>query len=48
MTVLFPNTEAVMGWDIVDSGFRIVLSSQVPELAQTALAHGIRVLDNRY
>jgi len=41
-SVLFPNTEAVMGWDIVDTGFRIVLSGQVPELAQTALAHGIR------
>jgi alkylresorcinol/alkylpyrone synthase len=41
-SVLFPNTEAVMGWEIVDSGFRIVLSGEVPELARTALAHGIR------
>jgi alkylresorcinol/alkylpyrone synthase len=41
-SMLFPNTEAVMGWDIVDTGFRIVLSGQVPELARTALAHGIR------
>ena len=41
-SVLFPNTEAVMGWDIVDTGFRIVLSGKVPELAQTALAHNIR------
>jgi alkylresorcinol/alkylpyrone synthase len=41
-SVLFPNTEAVMGWDIVDTGFRIVLSGQVPELARTALAHGVR------
>jgi len=40
-SVLFPNTEAVMGWDIVDTGFRIVLSGRVPELAQTALAHSI-------
>lgn len=41
-SMLFPNTESVMGWDIVDTGFRIVLSGQVPELAQSALAHGIR------
>ncbi|HYP99005.1 MAG TPA: 3-oxoacyl-[acyl-carrier-protein] synthase III C-terminal domain-containing protein [Polyangiaceae bacterium] len=41
-SVLFPNTEAVMGWDIVDTGFRIVLSGQVPELAHGALAHSIR------
>jgi alkylresorcinol/alkylpyrone synthase len=41
-SVLFPNTEAVMGWDVVDTGFRIVLSGQVPELAQTALAQTIR------
>ena len=41
-SVLFPNTEGVMGWDIVDTGFRIVLGPQVPELAQTALAHNIR------
>jgi alkylresorcinol/alkylpyrone synthase len=41
-STLFPDTEAVMGWDIVDTGFRIVLSGRVPELAQTALAHSIR------
>jgi alkylresorcinol/alkylpyrone synthase len=40
-SVLFPNTEAVMGWDIVDTGFRIVLSGQVPELARTALPRSI-------
>ncbi|MDQ2647540.1 MAG: type III polyketide synthase [Myxococcota bacterium] len=41
-SVMFPDTEAVMGWEIVDTGFRIVLSNQVPELARTALAHGVR------
>jgi alkylresorcinol/alkylpyrone synthase len=41
-SVLFPDTEAVMGWDIVDTGFRIVLGAQVPELARTALAQNIR------
>ena len=29
-SVLYPDTERVMGWDIGDSGFRIVLSALVP------------------
>lgn len=32
--VFYPDTERVMGWDVVDTGFRIVLSSSVPELAR--------------
>ena len=31
-SVLYPDTGQVMGWDIVDSGFRIVLSARVPEV----------------
>ena len=30
----FPNTERVMGWDVVDSGFKIVLSPDVPSIAR--------------
>lgn len=30
----FPQTERVMGWDVVDTGFRIVLSPDVPALAR--------------
>lgn len=30
----FPNTERVMGWDVVDSGFKIVLSPDVPAIAR--------------
>lgn len=33
-SVLFEGTERTMGWDIVDSGFRIVLSGSVPDLAK--------------
>ena len=33
-SVFFPNTERVMGWDMVDSGFKIVLSSEVPEIVE--------------
>lgn len=30
-SILYPNTERVMGWDISEDGFRIVLSPEVPE-----------------
>lgn len=34
----FPNTERLMGWDVVDSGFKIVLSPDIPALARENLA----------
>ncbi|NUP05784.1 MAG: type III polyketide synthase [Polyangiaceae bacterium] len=34
-SVFFPNTERVMGWDVVDSGFKIVLSADVPKIVST-------------
>ncbi|MGE5221336.1 MAG: type III polyketide synthase [Omnitrophica WOR_2 bacterium] len=36
-SVFFPNTEYIMGWDIRDSGFKIVLSSDVAEVAENRL-----------
>jgi alkylresorcinol/alkylpyrone synthase len=33
----FPNTERLMGWDIVDTGFKIVLDPGVPELVEREL-----------
>jgi alkylresorcinol/alkylpyrone synthase len=32
--VLYPGTERVMGWDIVESGFKVVLSAKVPEVVR--------------
>ncbi|MEW6283732.1 MAG: 3-oxoacyl-[acyl-carrier-protein] synthase III C-terminal domain-containing protein, partial [Candidatus Eremiobacterota bacterium] len=32
-SVFFPDSEEVMGWDICDSGFRVVLSPDVPRYA---------------
>ncbi|MBN1205977.1 MAG: type III polyketide synthase [Myxococcaceae bacterium] len=32
--VFYPDTERVMGWDIVDTGFKIVLSAKVPQLVR--------------
>jgi alkylresorcinol/alkylpyrone synthase len=30
----FPDTERVMGWDVVDTGFKLVLSPDIPRLAE--------------
>ena len=53
-SAFYPNTEDVMGWRIGASGFRIVLSSEVPEMVRNHLvgdaerflgAHGLTVAD---
>jgi alkylresorcinol/alkylpyrone synthase len=31
-SILYPDTERIMGWDLVDTGFKIVLSARLPEL----------------
>jgi alkylresorcinol/alkylpyrone synthase len=36
-TVRYPNTERIMGWDMVDSGFKVILSAQVPQLVRENL-----------
>jgi alkylresorcinol/alkylpyrone synthase len=36
-SVFYPDSERVMGWDISESGFRIVLSADVPEVARRFL-----------
>lgn len=36
-SVFYPGTERVMGWDVVDSGFKVVLSPGVPRLAREKL-----------
>nr|AYM53932.1 chalcone/stilbene synthase family protein [Corallococcus coralloides] len=33
-SVFYPDTERVMGWDVVDSGFKVVLSAKVPSLVR--------------
>jgi alkylresorcinol/alkylpyrone synthase len=33
-SVFYPNTEDIMGWEIVDTGFKVVLSAAVPELVR--------------
>jgi alkylresorcinol/alkylpyrone synthase len=36
-SVFYPDSEQVMGWDISETGFKIVLSSEVPEVAREKL-----------
>ncbi len=33
-SVFYRDTERVMGWDLVDSGFKVVLSARVPEIVR--------------
>jgi alkylresorcinol/alkylpyrone synthase len=36
-SVLFPDTERMMGWDVGERGFRVVLSAEVPKLVREHL-----------
>ena len=53
-SVFYPNSEDVMGWDISERGFRIVLSAGVPEVVKAHLrgdvdrflaSHGLHIQD---
>jgi alkylresorcinol/alkylpyrone synthase len=37
-SILIPGTEGVLGWEVVDSGFKIVLSTELTELIDEHLA----------
>lgn len=56
-SVFYPDTERIMGWDVVDSGFKVVLSSKVPELVKANIrgdveaflaGHGLGLGDLRH
>jgi len=36
-SVFYPDTERTMGWDVVEGGFKVVLSPQVPELVRARI-----------
>ncbi len=38
----YPDTEKVMGWDMVDEGFQIVLSGNVPEMVTKNVADDLK------
>jgi alkylresorcinol/alkylpyrone synthase len=39
---LYPDTERLLGWDIVDTGFRIVLGPDLPDLVRRELGDSVR------
>ncbi len=39
---LYPNSEHVMGWDITDTGFRVLLDAGVPDIARGHLGPDVR------
>ncbi len=40
-STFYPDTEDVMGWDISEKGFHIVLSPQVPDMVRERLGHDV-------
>jgi alkylresorcinol/alkylpyrone synthase len=40
-SVFYPDTEEMMGWDVSEKGFRIVLSREIPTLVRENLAHDL-------
>jgi alkylresorcinol/alkylpyrone synthase len=40
-SVFYPHTEEMMGWDVSEKGFRIVLSREIPDLVRKHLAHDL-------
>ena len=40
-SVFYPETERVMGWDISETGFRVVLSAEVPEVTRQNLGRDV-------
>jgi alkylresorcinol/alkylpyrone synthase len=40
-SVFYPDTEWVMGWDIVDTGFKVVLSAKVPEVIEAHIGRDV-------
>lgn len=40
-SVFYPDTERVMGWDIVDTGFKVVLNAQVPHLVRQHVGRNV-------
>jgi alkylresorcinol/alkylpyrone synthase len=40
-SVLYPDSERLMGWDVTDTGFKIVLSAKVPTIARENVGHDV-------
>lgn len=40
-SVFYPDTEWVMGWDVVDTGFKVVLSAKVPQVIEANVGRDV-------
>lgn len=40
-SVFYPDTERIMGWDVVNTGFKVVLSAKVPSLVKEHIAEDV-------
>ena len=40
-SIFYRDTERIMGWDVVDSGFKVVLSAKVPDLVRTRIGKNV-------
>jgi len=40
-SIFYPDTERVMGWDVSEEGFKVVLSAEVPTMVRDHLAHDV-------
>ena len=47
-SVFYPDTEEIMGWDISEAGFKIVLSPHLPELIKGNLAGDVDTFLGKY
>ena len=47
-SVFYPDTEEIMGWDISEAGFKIVLSPQLPDLIKGRLAGDVDTFLGQY
>jgi alkylresorcinol/alkylpyrone synthase len=47
-STFYRNSEDVMGWDISEEGFRIVLSPLLPDVIKSNLAHDVDAFLSRY
>ncbi|HXH75418.1 MAG TPA: hypothetical protein VNJ08_10665 [Bacteriovoracaceae bacterium] len=47
MNTFYPNTERIMGWDMLDTGFKVVLSGNVPEIVEKYVAEDAEAFVNR-
>lgn len=45
---LYPGTERVMGWDVVDTGFKVVLSPSVPSLVRSQVGRDVDAFLRRH